>query len=376
MQGRRLTVATLASCLAVGAEVAVGQQDATSPVPTVVIPTEPTCSSCRVRLEHVVSLGDPGDSSSVVPWSTVARNSRGEFYVAPMAHPGEIYVYGPDGRYRRKIGRAGRGPGEYGAGLMVAVDGRDSIHVIDNDNRRWTVLGPDHEFARSTPLPGYVRKYFLAGDGRLVTHAAVGTPQCFGLPLQVLAPNGSVERCFGGDGGVIRRDRPHSRMRQVADAGEGLIWSARVNRYEIELLDTLGHVQRLIVRDADWFEPWERDAPGAFVTEPPRPRVMGVAARGDLVLVFALVANKHWSPPPPGSSRALTAASLDRHHDSILELLDPMDGTLKASLSFRTQLLPTGNGTLAYSVAQTDTGDTRMDLWRVEIDAESRDHPR
>lgn len=249
MNGRALQQVARACLVAVAAHVAAGpvSKAAAAQVDTVVIRSDPSCATCSVGLEKVVSLGSPGDSSSVVPWSTVARNSRGEFYVAPMAHPGEIYVYGPDGRYHTKLGRAGQGPGEYGARLKVAIDDADSLHVIDDGNRRWTVLGPDYEVARSAPLPGFVRRFFVTASGRLVTHADVGTARCFGLPVQLLAADGTVERCFGGDDGVIRRDRPHSRMRQVADAGDGRIWSARVNRYEIELLDSLGHVRSRLV---------------------------------------------------------------------------------------------------------------------------------
>lgn len=336
--------------------------------PTITISSQvPDCSGCSVSLEKVVSLGALSDSSSVTWESTVARNSGGEFYVAPMAHAGEIYVYGPAGEYRRKLGREGEGPGEHTRILGVAIDASDSLYIVDYGNQRHTVHAPDHTVARTASLPGFVREFVLMGEGRLLVAGDVQTTRGFGLPLHLLGDAGRIERSFGGTDGVILANQPHNRMRVVANDGRQGIWAARVNRYEIERFDSLGQLKSQLVREVGWFPPWVSEGPAAFLTVPPQPRVTGLATspRGYL-LVFVLVPDPDWSPPA-GGSRVVTAEWFVAQFDTVLEVLDPLDGSLLASLRFPTQLRPTVDGSLAYSIATEPSGDNRMDVWRVMI---------
>ena len=90
-----VAVAALASCVG----------DGTPPVGTVavrdsagtIVTSDLACDTCRIVFERVVSLGSLEDSSGFTFESTVGRSSAGDFYVAPMAHAGKIWVYDSEG---------------------------------------------------------------------------------------------------------------------------------------------------------------------------------------------------------------------------------------------------------------------------------------
>lgn len=73
------------------------------------------------------------------------RRPDGTILVADaIAH--EIRVFDERGRFVRKVGRAGEGPGEYGMLHSLYARG-DSIAVLDNEGGRVTMLGPQLEYA-------------------------------------------------------------------------------------------------------------------------------------------------------------------------------------------------------------------------------------
>lgn len=342
-------------------------------VGTVTIADDALCSTCDVGLQKVVTLGAATDSNGVMWSSSLAQNSEGHYYVANLAHPGEIYVYGHDGRYAGRIGRAGQGPGEFGRGLLISIDGLDQLHVIDNALARYTKLSPQHEILQTVRLPGRVRDFDILGAGRIVVQSDLGSPECFGVPLQVIglnAEDGPVLRCFGADSGPVRRDRPHNRMRAVAasERGEG-VWSARVNRYELAYFDSLGTQQLRITRHAPWFPGWDAEPPGAYKSVPPPPRIWGLAITpGGYLAIFALVPDSTWSPPTSARETPLSAASVDQYFDTVIEVLDPADGRMLGHLRHDIPLRPVHGTQLAYGIRVEPSGNERMDVYRLNID--------
>lgn len=60
--------------------------------------------------------------------------------------------FGPDGTYRRSVGRAGQGPGEFDSIRAMFRFAADSVLVYDWGQRRATVFGPDLAYAHSLSL--------------------------------------------------------------------------------------------------------------------------------------------------------------------------------------------------------------------------------
>ena len=90
----------------------------------------------------------------------VAFDGAGQLYVFDN-QADRIYVVGPDGEYRRTLGRSGEGPGEFKSpdGLAVMRDGR--VVIADVGHRAYHIFDASGEFGRM------VRMAPAAGDLRV-----------------------------------------------------------------------------------------------------------------------------------------------------------------------------------------------------------------
>lgn len=104
------------------------------------------------------------------------RRPDGTILVADaIAH--EIRVFDERGRFVRKVGRAGEGPGEYGMLYSLYARG-DSMAVLDNEGSRITMLGPDLEYSHryrprllETSATGVMTSHSIRGffaDGQIL----------------------------------------------------------------------------------------------------------------------------------------------------------------------------------------------------------------
>jgi hypothetical protein len=83
----------------------------------------------------------------------------------------QLRTYGPDGRLVSAVGRAGRGPGEFGGIDWVAGLPGDSIIAFDLRNQRFSVWSPAGAFVRmfsSQAPPGPVRPIGVFQDGSIL----------------------------------------------------------------------------------------------------------------------------------------------------------------------------------------------------------------
>lgn len=114
----------------------------------------------------------------------------GETYDFEVGLDGRLFVYdasaqrillfGPDGAYRRGIGRQGAGPGEFnqGNGMVILPDGR--LAVLDARNARISFFSADGEFINSWITPsGFSTTNGLRSDrsGRLYLVRPVTAPR-------------------------------------------------------------------------------------------------------------------------------------------------------------------------------------------------------
>ena len=321
------------------------------------ISSTPACPTCRIELKHVVTLGgSPGDSVDV-GWP-VRRNSRGEYVTTSRWTPWQVAVFSASGKLSALRGRRGDGPGDYRGIDCLEIGPGDTVHVVDIFLRRRTLLAPGTlQMARMAPLPilpqvGAValvsNSHLFFADGRYVVNGQRGDSA-----LHLVSAEGELMRSFGTGYGEedqppppSRRDlsvlQPHSieadrRLdvikRLLGDGGEGRVWAAYGNRYEVELWDTAGRRLRRLARDAEWFRPWRSDEIQARDMR----HLLLERERGNLRApglplppnVFALQGDgqgRLWTlvsvpPEEPGGDRI-----------TIIEVLDPVAGRLVASL--------------------------------------------
>ena len=250
------------------------------------IPSTPTCPNCRIELEHVVTFGGSREDSVDVG-HLLRRNSRGEYLATRRWAPYQVAAFSEAGKLLKVFGRRGEGPGDWEVAEFLEIGRGDTLHVFDIFNlRRQTLLAPGSwRVGRIVALPVLPvlerskmilgpQAYVLLPDGRYIVNGERGDSA-----LHLVGVDGELVRSFGvgyreedpppppskrhlsvlepGEAAGLRREGVI--RRQLAAAGEGRIWAAYPNRYEIELWDTAGQRLRRLGREADWFKPWRWD---------------------------------------------------------------------------------------------------------------------
>jgi hypothetical protein len=199
--------------------------------------------------------------------TSVVRLSDGSVAVATGGS--EIRWFDEAGVFRRRVGRAGDGPGEFRRiRYMRALPG-DSLLAFDSNNRRVSVLAPDGGFVRSETIgPDDERSVTVAGalrDGTLLTRTVLETPRAStplyrvrmgfavirdgaALPLATYLGQEAalhVEGSGGGIGSVFISVLPFARSAH-ATAGPYHFFIGSSDTWQIDVWDAVGRLVRVI----------------------------------------------------------------------------------------------------------------------------------
>jgi len=150
--------------------------------PTFHIPDQPVCARCTLDLKAVATLRAPADSSFYAHFSsTLSRNSKGQYVLAPLDNLGTLAMFDSTGNYIRTLGRKGLGPGEYKIAERAQIGKADSIVVLDAMQHRLSILSPSGVFVSGIDVPAYVRDVLPLGKG----HFLINATKSGGLGLSV-----------------------------------------------------------------------------------------------------------------------------------------------------------------------------------------------
>ena len=336
----------------------------------------PTCSQCQIRLDHSVTL-DGSRSSQVGEPLTMARMSDGRILLNTMAGEPSIAVFDSTGRHVRTIGRRGGGPGEFQALGRFKITGKDTLRVFDISARRMTVLSSTFALVQTLPVDimttGDVE---VLADGRIVAAMNISSFRTPSLPLHVIGKDGKMERSFGAENRAYRREDAHLLWRWIAPAGNEGVWAVHPAKYVLELWNFSGQKVGELERSVSWFRPHDGslDKPNA----PPKPVIMDIRMDSTGKLwVIAHVADQNWTSGL-GTVRGLYnrqvrgVADANKYWDSIIEVIDPVAGTLVASQRFDQILRWIGESAYASAYRQDATGVPFIDVFRVSLTANGR----
>ena len=134
---------------------------------------------CDVEVVEEVRIGmvDGPDNYTFTQIMDLAVGSEGSIYVAD-AHPPSVLQFDRRGRFVRRIGREGAGPGEYRSILGLSMLRGGDLALWDNGNRRISVYDSAGAYLRSMRVAGgaYGPKPFQTDTvGRF--YVKVRTPQ-------------------------------------------------------------------------------------------------------------------------------------------------------------------------------------------------------
>lgn len=212
--------------------------------------------AARLVLTEVLRLGSAfGGEDEFGRLVDVEFGGAGRIYLADdLKH--QIVVFDSTGRFLRRTGRRGRGPGEFEAPWNIAVDSRDSVFVWDWKLDRVSVLSPDLVFVRSFPTPGrWALSGFeaLPGGNLLVAAYEPGTPGT----IHVLSRTGRLVRSIGPTPAPESLPEPLVRNLfggAVDGSGPSVIYSNK-SPYELSFLGLDGRMQRRCTGDPRWTTP-------------------------------------------------------------------------------------------------------------------------
>jgi hypothetical protein len=121
----------------------------------------PDAPSFVLSATPVVTIGGLNDDEryELLGVGDVELTSSGQIALAPYARPRiarstEVRIFDMSGRFVRRFGREGQGPGEYqSVGSITALPG-DSLLILDQSNRRITLVDGGGNVAGTTTVPG------------------------------------------------------------------------------------------------------------------------------------------------------------------------------------------------------------------------------
>lgn len=331
---------------------------------------EPTCGSCRISHTLLVTLGDTVDAL-MDPGFNMARGPDGRIYVAPGYQMGKLLAFEPDGTFIEQIGRQGQGPGEYGFVRHIVPVG-ERVLVLDNVQRRITVLGPDYDVVDTWSVGSRargVRDIDVLPDGRFAVAAVSWTPSGAGSPYHIFSNDFDRIRAFGGRGEVFRRDISWSGHRLTDVGPDGSIWGIPRSRWMVERWDTMGTLLEEFTRDVEWFRPHARNL-SPDPDEPPPPLMKGVHAdAAGRLWVVTQVADRDWAEAiTTGGPHGGRVDDSNRFWDSIIQVIDVDRGVLLVSEKIDPDIKLFGSR--EYAVYVEEAGVPKLQIWRMELEGD------
>ena len=326
-----------------------------------------------LQLELVATLSDPDGRAGLSTPLVVERTYDGQFLVVPGNRQGEVLLFNQSGEYVRVVGRTGQGPGEFSAVIAIQPGLGDSTVVMDAGNRRLAVLDPDFRVARSARVPAIGAWFGVVNNGEVLILTGIARGGASSLDrLLLLGPSLEPIRSFMPTP-VAGPDNPVSELRRrMSVTRSGIAVVAHQDRYVIELWSVSGRHVQTLVRDPAWFRSDPSARPQLSPDEPaPAQATPRIDAEGRIWTVSHL-ADDRWREAL-STVRSLigrdelgvTEGARDRYQDSVIEVIDPDQGSLLASLRVDPHLTFISNSGFAASYRQDDLGNPFIDVWRL-----------
>ncbi len=334
------------------------------------------CLQCHVVLSPVVTLGDQEGPGIVGGITTITQTANGRYVLSFDGADSELSVFSPTGRFIRRLGGRGRGPGEYESVRWVSALG-NKLHVFDTRQRRQTVLSHDYQVLRTNSFQGHpLGGVSVINDTLVIMNGLVRTRQLIGFLLHGINHRGELIRSIALEPGGFRFDLPGELYyRSLSVASSGGIWAAHRTQYRIDEWSLDGTLRQTITRPANWFPSHPGGGGAPDPSRPPLPALLGARedGRGRLWLMVRVTDGK-WAqsltPVRAGANREEGRYRIDdinRAFDTIVEVVDIRQGTLITSTRVDQALVEFVGTDQAVSYYEDAQGTPKLQMWRLSI---------
>jgi hypothetical protein len=290
-----------------------------------------------------------------------------------------LLVFTPDGRFDRRLGGEGEGPGEFQFISAAYISKAGQLHVVDAQLKRETIYDGSLEMVRTAPLSiGFVHQVAVSPDGALYYNAEGNRPETMGLPLHLMR-EGQVIHSFGADVPVARPDAPERTQRAMTADSSG-IWTARRTHYWLERWTSEGAKTATWDRDVEWFRPYLRREIPITLENPPKPWLMALQAIDDGLIVAAI----HVAAEDLAEKLRVRERRPDRivydvddcseWGDTVLEVLDVENGRVISSSRHDECIVGFVDDELMYGYRLDELGIPRVDVYRPRFPRSGHDN--
>ncbi len=313
-----------------------------------------------IHLERVAVL-DPSSPGTNPTMKVVSHQSK--FFVVDLFNAAAVYVYDAAGLFLRALGREGEGPGEFRAIAALASGPGESLTVVDAQNLRRTVFGPDLSIAEETPLPvvPMLADMVVVDSGDLVLNGGTQTTgAAAALVHRVAAKTGEISWSMDPLG--VSRDGeawPYAFAKS-----SGGVWLLGTSDYSVWKIDSKtgdvsGYGQRRL-EDWQWVE-----------REGRRPPSMAIHIREDSQGRLWVATRM---PDPAAaldrSEGPATNVVFSKVFDTVVEVLDPEERRVVGSIrldAFPAGLLGAGLEPGSMRVFSYDDEQTTTAIWEARV---------
>lgn len=323
-----------------------------------------SCRQCMITASPVLTLARR-DSGLVEHPQSAASDGRGNYYVTQPNHGEMPMVFGADGRFRGKLGRPGKGPGEFTAAAYVAIGAGDTAFVADWTGRL-SVFGPGgRPHIRSFVVPPSARAIQILTDGSIVLNSSVFDRETVGLAFHFYRADGYR---FGATGDRSTPYLPSTDIffvHRLGRAPDARVWSLRfMGEYRMERWRRDGARELFLVRRPSWFIGLPPRLRGVDTNTLEPPPSQGLAIWEDdsgLLWTMMLVpdpkrfrAQRDTVRTPEGDLRSFRRPDLA--WDTIVEVIDIRARALVASRRFDEVFAPSLGGGFVLQVVERPDG--------------------
>ena len=323
----------------------------------------PECPECRIVLADTVWLGGlPAHLQGRLVESLVRDPETGHTYAVFDGDHAALHVFRANGSHAATVSPGGP-EGSGGRISAIAMDLQGRLHVMDPIRGERLVLQvPSGTVVQRQRLEGRFIWDLVFDSSRFVAAGPIATRNAAGFPLHVYNGQGEWKLSFGVEEPAFRGDLMPLLLRRLASTGGPSFWAAPINEWRLERWTFDGHRVAELVGEREWFDPWVHRSRVRSLDRAPETFTVGLAADTLGVWMLFGIAAPEWKEAldtlrDPMGYRMIRPGG--RYHDTVLELVDPVRGTLVAS----TRLEGSWSGFV---------GPGR--IWRTWIDADGSAH--
>lgn len=209
------------------------------------------CADCDLELTEVVRFGDP-DGPGMIEGAAprVVRTELPGYVVVGSTY---LQTFDDEGRFLRRFGREGEGPGEFtGIADAHVVHGR--IVALDRAKRAWSIFDLAGEFVDERPY-GYAAGPFVpVGRGRVVVVTMDWSPEAAGFPLHLADIESGVPSRHFGSMDDAWESAPYSHSVQGSVVSRyGTVWWGTAGSPSVQEWSVDDVLLRVIEGELPWF---------------------------------------------------------------------------------------------------------------------------